>query len=167
MSWPNDPDLRLDMEFMPGDMQFLHNHTILHARTAFEDWPEPERKRHLLRLWLAAARRAAAAAGLRRVLRQRHDRRPRRHHLQGHAAARAAGAGVTASGFRNRQHSTVRVADAGKVPISNPAAPAETQRGSLNLFLAGQFAARAGFAAPASGHSRTKPEATRGHRRQF
>ena len=48
-----DPKLRLDMEFMPGDIQFLHNHTILHSRSAYEDWPEPERKRHLLRLWLA------------------------------------------------------------------------------------------------------------------
>lgn len=46
--------LRLDMALQPGDMQFVHNHTILHDRTAFEDWPEPERKRHLLRLWLAA-----------------------------------------------------------------------------------------------------------------
>jgi hypothetical protein len=49
-----DPELRLDMELQPGDMQFVHNHTTLHDRTAFEDWPEPERKRHLLRLWLAA-----------------------------------------------------------------------------------------------------------------
>jgi TfdA family taurine catabolism dioxygenase TauD len=48
-----DPELRLDMSFMPGDIQFLHNHTILHARTGYEDWPEAERKRHLLRLWLA------------------------------------------------------------------------------------------------------------------
>ena len=48
-----DPALRLDMNFMPGDVQFLHNHTILHARSEYEDWPEPERKRHLLRLWLA------------------------------------------------------------------------------------------------------------------
>jgi hypothetical protein len=48
-----DPELRLDMTFMPGDIQFLHNHTILHARTGYEDWPEPERKRHLLRLWLS------------------------------------------------------------------------------------------------------------------
>jgi hypothetical protein len=48
-----DPELRLDMNFMPGDIQFLHNHTILHARSAYEDWPEIERKRHLLRLWLA------------------------------------------------------------------------------------------------------------------
>jgi hypothetical protein len=48
----NDPELRLDMNFMPGDVQILHNHTILHARSGYEDWPEPERKRHLLRLWL-------------------------------------------------------------------------------------------------------------------
>ena len=50
----NDAELRLDMAFEPGDMQFLHNHTILHDRTAYVDWPEPENKRHLLRLWLAA-----------------------------------------------------------------------------------------------------------------
>ncbi|MGH9845926.1 MAG: TauD/TfdA family dioxygenase [Blastocatellia bacterium] len=49
----NDPALHLLMEFRPGDVQLVHNHTLLHDRTAFEDWPEPERKRHLLRLWLA------------------------------------------------------------------------------------------------------------------
>jgi hypothetical protein len=49
-----EPDLRLDMHLEVGDMQFVHNHTILHDRTAYEDWPEPERKRHLLRLWIAA-----------------------------------------------------------------------------------------------------------------
>ena len=49
----NDPRLNLMMELQPGDIQFVHNHTILHDRTAFEDYPEPERKRHLLRLWLA------------------------------------------------------------------------------------------------------------------
>jgi Taurine catabolism dioxygenase TauD, TfdA family len=49
----NDPKLNLMMEFEPGDIQLVHNHTILHDRTAFEDFPEPERKRHLLRLWLA------------------------------------------------------------------------------------------------------------------
>jgi hypothetical protein len=47
-----DPELRLDMTFMPGDIQFLHNHTILHSRSEYEDWPEESRKRHLLRLWL-------------------------------------------------------------------------------------------------------------------
>ena len=51
----DDPELRLNMNFMPGDIQFLHNHTILHARSAYEDWPEVARKRHLLRLWLAPA----------------------------------------------------------------------------------------------------------------
>jgi hypothetical protein len=49
----NDPKLNLTMELEPGDIQLVHNHTILHDRTAFEDYPEPERKRHLLRLWLA------------------------------------------------------------------------------------------------------------------
>ncbi|MDP7063449.1 MAG: TauD/TfdA family dioxygenase [Arenicellales bacterium] len=48
-------DLRLDIDFLPGDIQFLHNHQILHARTSYEDWPEPERRRHLLRLWLSTA----------------------------------------------------------------------------------------------------------------
>jgi hypothetical protein len=46
-------DIRLDMNLAPGDMQLLHNHQILHARTAYRDHPEPVRKRHLLRLWLA------------------------------------------------------------------------------------------------------------------
>ncbi len=49
----NDPALNFHMEFRPGDIQLVHNHTLLHDRTAFVDWPEPERKRHLLRLWLA------------------------------------------------------------------------------------------------------------------
>lgn len=46
-------EFALTMEFRPGDMQFIHNHQILHSRADFEDWPEPERRRHLLRLWLA------------------------------------------------------------------------------------------------------------------
>jgi Taurine catabolism dioxygenase TauD, TfdA family len=48
-----DASINMQMTFAPGDMQWVHNHTMLHDRTAFEDWPEPERKRHLLRLWLA------------------------------------------------------------------------------------------------------------------
>ena len=46
-------DIRLDMDFRPGDMQVVNNLIIMHSRTAYEDWPEPERRRHLLRLWLA------------------------------------------------------------------------------------------------------------------
>ncbi len=48
-------DIRLDMELAPGDMQFVHNHQILHSRTEYEDHPEPDMKRHLLRLWLSAS----------------------------------------------------------------------------------------------------------------
>jgi hypothetical protein len=47
-------EFRLDMDFSAGDMQFVHNHVILHSRTAYEDWNDPARKRHLLRLWLSA-----------------------------------------------------------------------------------------------------------------
>lgn len=52
-----DPDIHLNMDFEPGDMQFIQNYQVLHDRTAFTDWPdEPARKRHLLRLWLCAPR---------------------------------------------------------------------------------------------------------------
>ncbi len=51
----NDPNLNLEMELQPGDIQLVHNHTILHDRTAFEDYEEPDRKRHLLRLWMSPA----------------------------------------------------------------------------------------------------------------
>ena len=43
----------LPMSFEPGDIQILNNHQILHSRSDFENWPEPERHRHLLRLWIA------------------------------------------------------------------------------------------------------------------
>jgi hypothetical protein len=49
----DDARICFSMQFLPGDVQLVHNHTLLHDRTAFEDWPQPERKRHLLRLWLA------------------------------------------------------------------------------------------------------------------
>ena len=46
------PDLQLGMDLEPGDIQLLNNSVILHARTRFLDHEEPERRRHLLRLWL-------------------------------------------------------------------------------------------------------------------
>jgi hypothetical protein len=49
----SSPDLYLDMQFEPGDVQLISNHFILHGRTAYEDYEEPERRRHLLRLWLS------------------------------------------------------------------------------------------------------------------
>lgn len=49
----NETTLRLDMDFQPGDIQFVNNLTMLHARTDYEDFQAPALKRHLLRLWLA------------------------------------------------------------------------------------------------------------------
>ncbi|MHC5062934.1 MAG: TauD/TfdA family dioxygenase [Planctomycetota bacterium] len=46
-----DPQVHLQMQLEPGDMQFIHNHQLLHDRTAFENGPGQER--HLLRLWLS------------------------------------------------------------------------------------------------------------------
>lgn len=48
-----DPAMHVRMRLRPGDMQFVYNHSQLHDRTAFVDWPDPERRRHLLRLWLS------------------------------------------------------------------------------------------------------------------
>lgn len=45
-------ELAADMEFKPGDIQLLNNYVTLHSRRHFEDWPEQDRRRHLLRLWL-------------------------------------------------------------------------------------------------------------------
>lgn len=48
----DEPDMPIVFKLEPGDMEYANNYVIMHARTAFEDWPEPERRRHLLRLWL-------------------------------------------------------------------------------------------------------------------
>lgn len=47
-----DPRLCYSMQLDQGDLQLLNNYVVVHSRTDFEDWPEPQRKRHLLRLWL-------------------------------------------------------------------------------------------------------------------
>lgn len=47
------PGVALEMDFAPGDIQLLSNHTIVHGRTGFEDHEGPDKKRHLLRLWLS------------------------------------------------------------------------------------------------------------------
>lgn len=48
----NNPDFNVFMDLQPGDMQFVNNYHVVHARTAYEDHPEPNRKRFLKRLWL-------------------------------------------------------------------------------------------------------------------
>lgn len=55
------PRFHLDMEFRPGDMQWLSNAVILHGRSAYED--DPDAPRHLLRLWLTLHRHATPGAG--------------------------------------------------------------------------------------------------------
>jgi alpha-ketoglutarate-dependent taurine dioxygenase len=52
--WLNRPELRAEFDLRTGDMLFINNRWLLHNRTAFEDYPEPERRRHLVRLWLQA-----------------------------------------------------------------------------------------------------------------
>lgn len=49
----NEPGMAIAMDFRPGDIQWLSNYAALHSRTGFTDWPEPQRRRHLLRLWLS------------------------------------------------------------------------------------------------------------------
>ena len=61
----NDPGFHLEMSFRPGDIQLLNNATVLHSREAYEDHAEPERRRHLLRLWLAAHDFASVEESLR------------------------------------------------------------------------------------------------------
>jgi len=48
----NHPDFAFDFTLQPGECVFANNYTALHARTAFQDFPDPERKRLLLRLWI-------------------------------------------------------------------------------------------------------------------
>ena len=45
-------DFRVEFNLQPGQMLFTNNRWILHNRTAFEDYLDPERRRHYVRLWL-------------------------------------------------------------------------------------------------------------------
>ncbi len=47
-------DLTLRFVLKPGQTLVLHNRSVLHARTNFVDWPELDRRRHLLRMWIDA-----------------------------------------------------------------------------------------------------------------
>jgi hypothetical protein len=45
-------EMSLEMKLEPGDMQWLNNHVIYHARGAFEDRPGESSGRLLYRIWL-------------------------------------------------------------------------------------------------------------------
>jgi hypothetical protein len=47
-----EPELSVDFDLEPGQIQFVDNRALGHSRTAFVDHPEPDRRRHLTRLWL-------------------------------------------------------------------------------------------------------------------
>lgn len=49
-----DPAFHVQFQQQPGDINLVKNATVLHMRTTFEDFEEPEKKRHLVRLWLTA-----------------------------------------------------------------------------------------------------------------
>lgn len=49
----SEPQFWIERRLSPGSMLFCNNHTVFHMRTEFLDWPEPARRRHLLRLWLS------------------------------------------------------------------------------------------------------------------
>jgi len=46
------PEMCIEFDLAPGQMLFTNNRWILHNRTAFEDHPHPEQRRHYVRLWL-------------------------------------------------------------------------------------------------------------------
>eukprot|EP00891_Asterochloris_glomerata_P005997 jgi/Astpho2/5997/Aster-03954 len=49
-------ELRIDYVLQPGDIQLLHNHSIVHARTEYTDFDasqDDDLKRHLMRLWIS------------------------------------------------------------------------------------------------------------------
>lgn len=52
-----NPANRLDLWLERGQIQILNNRVIVHGRTPYQDHEEPERRRHLVRLWLRAGDR--------------------------------------------------------------------------------------------------------------
>jgi alpha-ketoglutarate-dependent taurine dioxygenase len=47
----DSPDLRVEFRIERGQIQYLNNREFAHSRTDFRDSAEPNRKRHLLRVW--------------------------------------------------------------------------------------------------------------------
>ncbi|MGI9604403.1 MAG: TauD/TfdA family dioxygenase [Acidimicrobiales bacterium] len=54
--WATSPELGVAIDLVPGQTLVVHNRRVLHARDDYQDWPEPQRRRHLLRLWVDAPR---------------------------------------------------------------------------------------------------------------
>lgn len=48
----NKPEMQLSIHLEPGDIQVLHNHSVLHDRSAFINHTDRKLRRHLLRAWI-------------------------------------------------------------------------------------------------------------------
>jgi hypothetical protein len=72
-----EPGMAIEMDFRPGDIQWLSNYAALHSRTSFVDHPEPQRRRHLLRLWLHRDSGRPVVAGFGKNGVVQHRERPR------------------------------------------------------------------------------------------
>lgn len=47
-----DPELCFEFDMQAGQIQYVQNRAIGHSRTRFEDFEAPDRRRHLVRLWM-------------------------------------------------------------------------------------------------------------------
>ena len=57
-----DPSIHVRFRLEQGDIVLVNNYAVAHSRGAFEDYDEPDLKRHLLRLWLVMHDRRPLAA---------------------------------------------------------------------------------------------------------
>ncbi len=60
-AYASDPRFRLDMMLERGEIQLINSFTTLHARTEFEDHPQEDRRRCMVRLWLTTHTRRPLA----------------------------------------------------------------------------------------------------------
>ncbi len=84
------PDVYVDMQIERGDIQFLNNRTTVHGRTDYEDWPSPELRRLMFRVWIMCPQWPQPVTSINRHLFGKTDR------ADGGVGRRAAPAAVAA-----------------------------------------------------------------------
>ena len=48
----SDPTLQFQFMMEAGQIQYVNNKAIGHSRTEFEDFDDPDSRRHLVRIWM-------------------------------------------------------------------------------------------------------------------
>jgi alpha-ketoglutarate-dependent taurine dioxygenase len=48
----SEPENHFSFELAAGQLQYMNNFGIAHRRTKYEDYDEPDKKRHLVRIFL-------------------------------------------------------------------------------------------------------------------